>query len=131
MHESFWYVVVLGPTVLLMVSGLVLVWRQRSIATVLVALGFGAMLVSTLAATILSADLSVQYSAGRDLAIVSARWRGWTWLTHYPKCLTLALSGRPQALQVRGRRTKDMKPDARRSAWFHGPLERVVMQLLR
>jgi len=93
MHESFWYVVVLGPTVLLMVSGLVLVWRQRSIATVLVALGFGAMLVSTLAATILSADLSVQYSAGRDLAIVSARWRGWTWLTHYLGFLGMWIGG--------------------------------------
>src|SRR5712672_1660154 len=40
--------------------------------------------------------------------------------------LTLALSGRPQRIQARGRRKLDDAPDARRSTSLHRPLERVV-----
>jgi hypothetical protein len=38
------------------------------------------------------------------------------------------LSGRPQALQARGRRQEIDKPDARPGGRFPGPLERVVRQ---
>jgi len=37
----------------------------------------------------------------------------------------LALSGRPQALQARGRRNMAGAPDARPRGWSAGPLERV------
>src|SRR5882724_13319963 len=40
--------------------------------------------------------------------------------------LTLALSGRPQRSQARGRRKMNSALAARRSAWFRRPLERVV-----
>jgi len=40
--------------------------------------------------------------------------------------LTLALSGRPQALQARGRRKIGGAPDARPRGYWAGPLERVV-----
>jgi len=40
--------------------------------------------------------------------------------------LTLALSGRPQRSQARGRRKMNGALAARRSDQLHGPLERVV-----
>ena len=62
----------------------------------------------------------------KSLCRRSLRALNWLHRRSCSRTLTLALSGRPQAPQARGRRKMTDASNARRSEACHGPLERVV-----
>jgi hypothetical protein len=73
----------IGPAVLLAAAGILLAVRHRTWSTVVVAIGFSALLLSAIASAAVSAALSVQYAENREAALVSVTHEGWAWLTHY------------------------------------------------
>jgi hypothetical protein len=77
-----WYVVCIGPYVLL-AYGATLLWNRHSRwPAVLVAVGFSAAALSQMASAYVSTALSAALSSSDALATLMPRFRHWQWLTH-------------------------------------------------
>jgi hypothetical protein len=71
------------PYIALAALGIVLFKRHHTVATALVALGFGAVAVSNVAGALVSSEFSYIYSLHGDLAGAVGRFHGWVWTTTY------------------------------------------------
>jgi hypothetical protein len=72
-------VLLIGPSLVLTVFGILLFKRNRSLASALVALGFGAALISGIANAFASYDVSYVYRTSGALAAADVRFHGWVW----------------------------------------------------
>ena len=81
MSYSVLLVWLLGPSLVLTVFGVILFARKRTLATALVALGFGAVVIGGIANALLSYDVAFMYG-GMDKAVfaVAVQLRGLPWV---------------------------------------------------
>ena len=76
-----WYVIAIGPYVLLAFAGTFLWNRKRPLPSLLVALGFLAAALSQIAAAFVSARLSAAVDSSEGIAFVMHRYQSWQWFT--------------------------------------------------
>lgn len=68
-----------GPYVILAAVGIIAFWRQRTLPTALLALGFLAYVVGQVASLLVSADTLRTYDSHGAVTSVVANFHGWAW----------------------------------------------------
>ena len=77
-----WYVVSIGPY-LMLAYGATLLWKRHSrLPAVLVAVGFAATAISQIAAAYVSTALGIAVNSTDGMATLMPRFQHWAWFTH-------------------------------------------------
>ena len=81
LYTLAWYVVAIGPYVLLAFAGTFLWSRECPLPSIVVAVGFLAAALSQIAAAVVSARLSAAVDSSEGIAFVMHRYQSWQWFT--------------------------------------------------
>lgn len=82
-YVALYVVLLIVPYIALAAVGIILFKRHRTVATALVALGFGAVALSHVAGAFFSFEFSYIYGSRGNLAGAVGKFHGWVWTTTY------------------------------------------------
>jgi hypothetical protein len=77
------FVLIGGPSLVLAVASLLLLVKERSMATWLTAIGFCAAAASQMVASFVGLQYTYMLSSNGDVAGATWEYESWSWLTHY------------------------------------------------